>query len=74
LENLINQGKEYIFISNIDNLSATVDMKVLYHLMNQGKAIARLVLVPSKERLVVGGGRVVVCTCLNTCVHMWNML
>ena len=76
LENLINQGKEYIFISNIDNLSATVDMKVLYHLMNQGKAIARLVLVPSKERLVVGGGRVVVvvCTCLNTCVHTWNML
>jgi UDP-N-acetylglucosamine pyrophosphorylase len=27
LENLINQGKEYIFISNIDNLGATVDLK-----------------------------------------------
>eukprot|EP01029_Cantina_marsupialis_P015586 TRINITY_DN3416_c0_g1_i1.p1 TRINITY_DN3416_c0_g1~~TRINITY_DN3416_c0_g1_i1.p1 ORF type:complete len:491 (-),score=119.84 TRINITY_DN3416_c0_g1_i1:104-1552(-) len=26
------QGKEYAFISNIDNLTATIDFKVLYHL------------------------------------------
>ena len=34
LENLINQGKEYIFISNIDNLGATVDLSLLYHVVD----------------------------------------
>ncbi len=31
LTELINQGKEYVFISNIDNLGATVDMSILYN-------------------------------------------
>lgn len=34
LENLINQGKEYIFISNVDNLGATVNLNILYHMIN----------------------------------------
>nr|CAG4717767.1 unnamed protein product [Naegleria fowleri] len=29
-----NAGKEYIFLSNIDNLGATVDVKILNHLTN----------------------------------------
>mmetsp|Transcript_5211 Transcript_5211/g.9386 ORF Transcript_5211/g.9386 Transcript_5211/m.9386 type:complete len:574 (-) Transcript_5211:420-2141(-) len=33
LQQLISMGKEYIFISNIDNLGATVDLNILYHLM-----------------------------------------
>lgn len=34
LDNLIEQGKEYMFISNVDNLGATVDLNLLYHLVD----------------------------------------
>lgn len=30
------QGREYCFISNIDNLGATVDIKILKLLLNKG--------------------------------------
>jgi len=29
LQTLLNNGKEYVFISNIDNLGATVDISIL---------------------------------------------
>ena len=29
LDQFIKQGKEYVFVSNIDNLGATVDMSIL---------------------------------------------
>ncbi|XP_016139986.1 UTP--glucose-1-phosphate uridylyltransferase-like [Sinocyclocheilus grahami] len=35
LDKLIAEGKEYIFVSNIDNLGATVDLHILNHLMSQ---------------------------------------
>ncbi len=35
LEQLIAEGKEYIFVSNIDNLGATVDLYILNHLVSQ---------------------------------------
>lgn len=35
LDQLISEGKEYIFVSNIDNLGATVDLHILNHLMSQ---------------------------------------
>lgn len=35
LDKLIAEGKEYIFVSNIDNLGATVDLFILHHLMSQ---------------------------------------
>lgn len=35
LDKLIAEGKEYIFVSNIDNLGATVDLYILHHLMSQ---------------------------------------
>lgn len=35
LDKLIGEGKEYIFVSNIDNLGATVDLFILRHLMSQ---------------------------------------
>ncbi|MFT7807089.1 UTP-glucose-1-phosphate uridylyltransferase isoform X1 [Arapaima gigas] len=35
LDQLIAEGKEYIFVSNIDNLGATVDLYILNHLMKQ---------------------------------------
>uniref|UniRef100_F7BXE3 UTP--glucose-1-phosphate uridylyltransferase n=1 Tax=Monodelphis domestica TaxID=13616 RepID=F7BXE3_MONDO len=34
LDILIGEGKEYIFVSNIDNLGAMVDLYILNHLMN----------------------------------------
>ena len=54
LDNLINQGKEYIFISNIDNLSATVDLKILYHLMNEDVDFC-MELVPRTRADTIGG-------------------
>jgi len=33
LESLLSQGKEYIFVSNVDNLGATVDICNLELLM-----------------------------------------
>lgn len=35
LDQLIAEGKEYVFVSNIDNLGATVDLHILHHLMSQ---------------------------------------
>ena len=34
LDRLINDGKKYIFISNIDNLGATVDLNIINMLAN----------------------------------------
>jgi len=33
-QQLKNEGKEYIFLSNVDNLGATVDLKILKHLVD----------------------------------------
>ncbi|KAJ7543436.1 hypothetical protein O6H91_09G038300 [Diphasiastrum complanatum] len=33
LDELISKGKEYVFIANSDNLGATVDFKILHHLL-----------------------------------------
>uniref|UniRef100_G3Q7R7 UTP--glucose-1-phosphate uridylyltransferase n=1 Tax=Gasterosteus aculeatus aculeatus TaxID=481459 RepID=G3Q7R7_GASAC len=35
LDKLLAEGKEYVFVSNIDNLGATVDLFILHHLMSQ---------------------------------------
>lgn len=35
LDQLISEGKEYVFVSNIDNLGATVDLHILHQLMSQ---------------------------------------
>lgn len=35
LDKLLAEGKEYIFVSNIDNLGATVDLFILHQLMSQ---------------------------------------
>ena len=38
LDDLIQQGKEYCFVSNIDNLGATVDLKILNFLLHGSSA------------------------------------
>lgn len=52
LDQLIKQGKEYIFVSNIDNLGATVDLNILHHLTSQpnGKRCEFIMEVTDKTR------------------------
>jgi UTP--glucose-1-phosphate uridylyltransferase len=57
LENLVNQGKEYIFISNVDNLGATVNLDVLYHMINEDSEF--VMEVTDKTRADVQGGTLV---------------
>ncbi|TYZ63941.1 hypothetical protein PybrP1_002908 [[Pythium] brassicae (nom. inval.)] len=57
LENLINQGKEYIFISNVDNLGATVTLDVLYHMINEDSEF--VMEVTDKTRADIQGGTLV---------------
>lgn len=58
LDKLIAEGKEYIFVSNIDNLGATVDLHILNHLMIQpsGKRCEFVMEVTDKTRADVKGG------------------
>mmetsp|Transcript_4044 Transcript_4044/g.8698 ORF Transcript_4044/g.8698 Transcript_4044/m.8698 type:complete len:561 (+) Transcript_4044:649-2331(+) len=57
LEELIAMGKEYLFISNIDNLGATVDLNILYHLMLNEYGFC--MEVTKRERQDVSGGTLV---------------
>lgn len=63
LQEFITQGKEYVFISNIDNLGATVDVNILNYLT--GKATANLprceflMEVTDKTRADVKGGTLI---------------
>ncbi|TBU03427.1 UTP--glucose-1-phosphate uridylyltransferase [Hamiltosporidium tvaerminnensis] len=57
LDELINEGKEYLFVSNIDNLAATVDFKILEHLIEND--IDFLMEVTEKTRADIKGGTLV---------------
>mmetsp|Transcript_7527 Transcript_7527/g.16400 ORF Transcript_7527/g.16400 Transcript_7527/m.16400 type:complete len:509 (+) Transcript_7527:212-1738(+) len=57
LQHLISMGKEYIFISNIDNLGATVDLNILYHLMENDYKFC--MEVTKRERQDISGGTLV---------------
>ena len=53
LDMFINEGKEYMFVSNSDNLGAAVDLNILNFLMNpnsQSKAPEFLMEVTDKTR------------------------
>jgi len=57
LEQLIKDGKEYVFISNVDNLGATVDFNILSHLLKAGVEYA--MEVTDKTRSDVKGGTLI---------------
>ena len=57
LDKLIEEGKEYIFISNIDNLKAIVDMSILNYVVTEG--IDFLMEVTKKTRADVKGGTLI---------------
>ncbi|XP_060571043.1 UTP--glucose-1-phosphate uridylyltransferase-like isoform X2 [Ruditapes philippinarum] len=61
LEEFIKQGKEYMFVSNIDNLGATVDINILKFLLNaEGcKSPEFLMEVTDKTRADIKGGTLV---------------
>nr|XP_046231874.1 UTP--glucose-1-phosphate uridylyltransferase-like isoform X1 [Scatophagus argus] len=61
LDKLIAEGKEYIFVSNIDNLGATVDLFILNHLMSRpaDKRCEFIMEVTDKTRADVKGGTLI---------------
>jgi len=63
MEKFIAEGKEYIFVSNIDNLGATVDLSILNHLLSQSDdAKFEFVMeVTDKTKADVKGGTLIKC-------------
>ncbi|MEQ2214003.1 UTP--glucose-1-phosphate uridylyltransferase [Xenoophorus captivus] len=61
LDKLLAEGREYIFVSNIDNLGATVDLFILHHLMSQpaDKRCEFIMEVTDKTRADVKGGTLI---------------
>lgn len=57
LDALLNEGKEYLFVSNIDNLAATVDFKILNYVLTEN--IDFLMEVTDKTRADIKGGTII---------------
>jgi len=57
LDKLIAAGKEYIFVSNVDNLGADVDMKILGHLVDSQTEF--LMELTDKTKADVKGGTII---------------
>ncbi|ESN92752.1 hypothetical protein HELRODRAFT_186577 [Helobdella robusta] len=62
LAQFINEGREYVFISNMDNLGATADINILSFLLNppSGQAPEFVMEVTDKTRADIKGGTLVV--------------
>ncbi|KAJ3285758.1 UTP-glucose-1-phosphate uridylyltransferase [Borealophlyctis nickersoniae] len=57
LDDLIEQGKEYLFVSNVDNLGATVDLGILHHMASsQSEFIMELT---DKTKADIKGGTLI---------------
>jgi len=60
LQKFLDEGKEYMFLSNIDNLGANVDSKILNFLLNStGTAPEFIMEVTDKTRADVKGGTLI---------------
>ena len=63
MRKFIAEGREYIFLSNIDNLGATVDLQILNKLLDEksadGKPIEFVMEVTDKTRADVKGGTLI---------------
>ncbi|KAF9585416.1 UTP-glucose-1-phosphate uridylyltransferase [Lunasporangiospora selenospora] len=57
LDQLIDDGKEYVFVSNVDNLGATVDEGILNHMVESGAEF--LMEVTDKTRADIKGGTLI---------------
>jgi len=61
LKKFIDEGKEFMFVSNIDNLGATVDINILSHINNPPRSPAPefIMEVTDKTRADVKGGTLI---------------
>jgi len=59
LDQFIGQGKEYCFVSNIDNLGATVDLNILNFLVQSKGGNEYVMEVTDKTRADVKGGTLI---------------
>lgn len=60
LQEFIKQGKEYVFISNIDNLGATVDLNIVNFLLKGGQNKCEFLMeLTDKTRADVKGGTLI---------------
>lgn len=57
LDRLLAAGKEYIFVSNVDNLGATVDVNILQHMIDTQAEF--LMEVTDKTKADVKGGTII---------------
>ncbi|EIM79168.1 UTP-glucose-1-phosphate uridylyltransferase [Stereum hirsutum FP-91666 SS1] len=57
LDQLISEGKEYLFVSNSDNLGAVVDQRILQHMIDSGAEF--LMEVTDKTKADVKGGTLI---------------
>lgn len=57
LDQLLNQGKEYLFVSNVDNLGATVDTAILQHMATSGAEF--IMEVTDKTKADIKGGTLI---------------
>jgi UTP--glucose-1-phosphate uridylyltransferase len=60
LSQFIQEGREYLFLSNIDNLGATVDLGILNRLLGEDKITREFLMeVTDKTRADVKGGTLI---------------
>ncbi|KAI8810141.1 UTP--glucose-1-phosphate uridylyltransferase family [Cladochytrium replicatum] len=57
LDQLIEEGKEYIFVSNVDNLGATVDTTILSHVISSGAEF--IMELTDKTKADIKGGTLI---------------
>ncbi|KAI8882145.1 UTP--glucose-1-phosphate uridylyltransferase [Backusella circina FSU 941] len=57
LDQLLEQGKEYLFVSNVDNLGATVDFNILHHMIESNSEF--IMEVTDKTKADIKGGTLV---------------
>jgi UTP--glucose-1-phosphate uridylyltransferase len=55
LDELLESGKEWVFVSNIDNLGASVDLQILQHLCDSDSADFLIELTPKTKSDIKGG-------------------
>lgn len=59
LDDLLSQGKEWVFVSNIDNLGAVVDPTILNYVMSPSNDCEFVMEVTDKTRADVKGGTLI---------------
>ncbi|RCH99976.1 UTP-glucose-1-phosphate uridylyltransferase [Rhizopus stolonifer] len=57
LDQLLAQGKEYLFVSNVDNLGATVDINILHHMAQTDAEF--IMEVTDKTKADIKGGTLI---------------